>query len=162
MDDVLDEIVNAAIEKKRIQEKEIENMKENSRIQSLVGAMLIGVPIVLSPEETEKISINAKLPPLADGHIWEPGLNLPAGTIVIYNDFSYQVIQGHISQSGWAPDQVPALFKQIYGEYTEWEQPLGSHDAYMIGDKVSYQDSKWESIVDSNIWAPDVYGWVQI
>lgn len=46
----------------------------------------------------------------------------------------------------------------------EWVQPLGGHDAYKTGDRVTYQSKVYESTIDGNVWAPDVYpaGWKEI
>lgn len=46
----------------------------------------------------------------------------------------------------------------------EWVQPLGGHDAYKTGDRVMYQGKVYESTIDGNVWAPDVYpaGWKEI
>lgn len=46
----------------------------------------------------------------------------------------------------------------------EWVQPLGGHDAYKTGDRVTYQGKVYESTIDGNVWAPDVYpaGWKEI
>ena len=46
-------------------------------------------------------------------------------------------------------------------EIPDWVQPTGASDAYMIGDKVKYKGSIYESLIDGNVWAPDVYsiGW---
>ena len=43
----------------------------------------------------------------------------------------------------------------------EWVQPTGAHDAYQKGDKVLYNGTVYESLIDGNVWAPDVYpaGW---
>ncbi len=43
----------------------------------------------------------------------------------------------------------------------EWAQPTGAHDAYQTGDRVLYNGIVYESIIDGNVWAPDVYpaGW---
>lgn len=43
----------------------------------------------------------------------------------------------------------------------EWKQPDGAHDAYMKGDKVIYKGDVYESLIDNNVWSPDVYpnGW---
>lgn len=44
----------------------------------------------------------------------------------------------------------------------EWAQPTGAHNAYMKGDRILYTDGKiYESTIDNNVWAPDVYpaGW---
>lgn len=48
--------------------------------------------------------------------------------------------------------------------YPEWVQPTGAHDAYKIGDRVMYKGDAWESVINANVWAPDVYpaGWKKI
>lgn len=46
-------------------------------------------------------------------------------------------------------------------EFPEWVQPLGAHDAYSKGAKVSHNGEKWTSDVDSNVWEPGVYGWTK-
>lgn len=74
----------------------------------------------------------------------------------------YTVLQDHTSQSDWTPDSASSLFKKI-GFTNEgvsiWTQPLGSTDAYMTGDIVEHNGSKWTSTVDNNVWEPGVYGW---
>ncbi len=42
-----------------------------------------------------------------------------------------------------------------------WIQPLGQHDCYNTGDKVSFQGNIYFSEIDANIWAPNIYpsGW---
>ncbi len=44
---------------------------------------------------------------------------------------------------------------------TDFVQPTGAHDAYQIGDKVRYNGQTYESLINGNVWAPDVYpaGW---
>lgn len=74
----------------------------------------------------------------------------------------YKVIQAHTSQEDWKPDVTASLYKAI--GFTDdgvsiWTQPLGSTDAYMKGDVVSYEDQLWISTVDYNVWQPGVYGW---
>ena len=43
----------------------------------------------------------------------------------------------------------------------EFVQPTGSHDAYKIGDRVTYNGKVYESTINGNVWAPDAYpqGW---
>ena len=43
----------------------------------------------------------------------------------------------------------------------EWEQPTGAHDAYMTDEKVSYKGVVYKSLIDNNVWSPEVYpiGW---
>lgn len=85
------------------------------------------------------------------------------GMIVYYKDELYKVIQAHTSQADWAPDVAVSLFVKIsIEEFPEWVQPQGAHDAYSLGDKVTYNNKHWESVVDANIWQPGVYGWQEI
>ena len=44
------------------------------------------------------------------GITWEPGKTLSAGDIVTYNGSNYTVVQGHTTQLGWEPPNLPALF----------------------------------------------------
>lgn len=74
----------------------------------------------------------------------------------------YKVVQAHTSQTDWTPDTAASLYKKI--GFTEdgvsiWTQPLGSTDAYMKGDIVSFENQLWISTVDNNVWQPSIYGW---
>ncbi len=42
-------------------------------------------------------------------------------------------------------------------EYPEYKQPLGSHDAYKIGDKITYKEKKYICVLNGCIWTPDDY-----
>lgn len=50
---------------------------------------------------------------------------------------------------------------EIIENYPEYVQPTGGHDAYKIGDKVTYNGKKYECLIDNCVWTPDVYpqGW---
>ena len=77
----------------------------------------------------------------------------------------YQCIQAHTSEEGWTPETTPALWKQIGDptvEYPEWIAPLGAHDAYAQGAKVSHNGKKWTSDIANNVWEPGVYGWTEV
>ena len=77
-----------------------------------------------------------------------------------YNGTLYKCIQAHTSQSDWMPSATPALWKTVsLDEYPEWVQPTGAHDAYNIGDKVSYNGQQYICTTDANVYAPGVYGW---
>ena len=77
-----------------------------------------------------------------------------------YNGTLYKCIQAHTSQSDWMPDATPALWKTVsLDEYPEWVQPTGAHDAYNIGDKVTYNGQHYVCTSNANVYAPDVYGW---
>ena len=77
-----------------------------------------------------------------------------------YNGTLYKCIQAHTSQSDWMPSATPALWKTVsIDEYPEWVQPTGAHDAYNIGDKVTYNGQHYVCTSNANVYAPDVYGW---
>ena len=46
-------------------------------------------------------------------------------------------------------------------EWPEWSQPLGEHDAYSKGAKVSHNGKHWISDLDANVWEPGQYGWTE-
>lgn len=95
---------------------------------------------------------------------WTADTAYEADIRVRYEGNLYRVVQAHTSQAGWEPPNVPALFTQVAlpGEIPVWVQPTGAQDAYMTGDQVHYptaSDPVYESTVDNNVWAPNVYGW---
>ena len=95
---------------------------------------------------------------------WKADLTVVIGDRLCYTDKLYKCVQAHTTQEGWEPDKTPALWTEVPkpGEIPVWKQPTGAQDAYMAGDKVHYptaSDPVYESIVDNNVWAPDVYGW---
>lgn len=94
--------------------------------------------------------------------IWKSETNYMTNDRVLYNDVLYKVLQDHTSQETWTPDVAVSLFAKVLipdeDVIPEWEQP-DSTNAYMIGDKVTYNGKTWVSTVDNNVWAPGVYGW---
>jgi len=38
---------------------------------------------------------------------------------------------------------------------------LGAHDAYAIGDRVTFEGATYESLIAANVWSPTAYpaGW---
>lgn len=99
--------------------------------------------------------------------VWQTDTAYTAGTRVRYGEKLYRCEQSHTSQADWTPDQTPALWTEVAkpGEIPVWRQPSGAQDAYMSGDKVWYpeQDTTvYESTMDYNTYAPDVYGWKEV
>ena len=95
---------------------------------------------------------------------WGVGISYQIDDRFSYQNKLYKVIQVHISQDDWKPDSAPALYTEVVlpGTIPVWNQPLGTQDAYQKDDKVYYpteNDSIYISIIDNNVWAPDVYGW---
>ena len=83
-----------------------------------------------------------------------------------YEGKLYEVIQAHTSLENWKPNELPALYKEVMpkGVIPEWVKPTGAHDVYNKGDKVTYEERVYESIIDSNSYSPTEYpqGWEEI
>ena len=60
------------------------------------------------------------------------------------------------------PDEIPTEPEVIV--YPEYVQPLGSHDAYQTGDKISYNGKNYECVIDNCVWNPTTYpaAWKEI
>lgn len=43
-------------------------------------------------------------------------------------------------------------------------QPTGAHDAYKVGDRVSFEGADWESLIAGNVWSPTAHpgGWLKL
>ena len=52
----------------------------------------------------------------------------------------------------------------VVEEYPEYVQPTGAHDAYKKGDKVSLNDKRYVSLIDNNVWNPNIFpmGWEEV
>lgn len=62
-------------------------------------------------------------------------------------------------------DVAVSLFVKVsIEEYPEWVRPTGSHDAYNIGDKITFEGKHYESTIDANVYSPIEYpqGWKEI
>ena len=91
---------------------------------------------------------------------WQPDTKYEVGDRRQYNGLLYRCVQGHTSQDGWEPPNVPALWVRTWtDEWPEWIQPISAADAYSAGDKVSHNEKHWISSVDANVWEPGIYGW---
>lgn len=125
----------------------------------------------LRPEHVVRIVTNA--PPGAKVSLplhglrkWSSGTAYLAGETCSVSGAVYVCIQSHASLPGWQPPAVPALWRLIRasGETgtPAWRQPLGAHDAYRKGDRVQHHNKTWQSTIDANVWAPGMYGWVEV
>ena len=101
---------------------------------------------------------------------WEIGKHYSIGVFVTYgvngvgDPQLYKVVQDHVAQAEWRPDITASLYDAIGLDekgYPIWSQPTGAHDAYNTGDIVSYHGTLYQSVIDGNIYSPEVYptGW---
>lgn len=104
---------------------------------------------------------------------WAPNVSYSAGTRLMRRGTLYRVLQGHVSQEGWAPEDSPSLFARVLagqsGEVGEWERP-GATNGYAHGSRVTHNGHLWESDFDpegtlgGNVWEPGTVGshWVDL
>lgn len=93
------------------------------------------------------------------------GVQYEIGNIRRYQDKLYKCISAHKSQSDWTPDVAVSLWVTISDpaeEWPEWSAPVGAHDAYQVGDRVSHNGKHWTSNTPNNVWEPGQYGWDEV
>lgn len=96
---------------------------------------------------------------------WEVGKTYAIGTRVQHDGKLYECVNAHTAAAEWSPPVAASLWDEVKvvpeTGYDEWQQPSGAHDAYNTGDRVVYNGSVYESLIDGNVWAPDAYpaGW---
>ncbi|MDL2214343.1 hypothetical protein LJB76_02130 [Clostridia bacterium OttesenSCG-928-O13] len=96
--------------------------------------------------------------------VWNERWTGKAGTILQDDGRLYRSIHDVGPGQNTKPSTTPAMWTLIGDpteEWPEWIQPLGAHDAYPNGAKVSHPhgERRWVSEADNNIWEPGVYGW---
>jgi len=71
---------------------------------------------------------------LIDANVWAPGVS------------GWRLL--------WATTSAPP----------EWKQPTGAHDAYNVGDLVTFEGKVYRSKIAANVWSPTAYpaGWQAI
>lgn len=95
---------------------------------------------------------------------WAYPVAYKAGNIRRHGGDLYRCLQDHTSQEDWTPDTAVSLWVRISDpaeEWPEWSQPVGAHDAYAAGDKVTHNGKHWVSDTDGNVWEPGAYGWTE-
>ena len=116
--------------------------------------------------DTEELSDEEALEVAALYPTWSSqiGKEVAVGTRLWDDGKLWKVIQAHTVQEDWRPANAVSLFTEVsIEEYPEWHQPTGSTDAYMAGDKVTYNGKHYESTADYNVWPPDGgFGWKEV
>lgn len=97
--------------------------------------------------------------------VWKASVGVSVGDVVLHEGNLYECVQGHTTQAGWEPNTAVALWKRFYEPTDDpwpWSQPLGAHDAYRLGARVTHNGSTWESTLANNVWQPGVTGWTNL
>jgi hypothetical protein len=95
---------------------------------------------------------------------WKPDKPYVKDDKVRFEGILYKCLQAHNSITPWTPTSSPSLWAKVLipdeNVIPEWEQP-DSTNPYMKGDKVVFEGTVYESLIDNNIWSPAAYpgGW---
>lgn len=110
--------------------------------------------------DEQAMEIAAVYPSYEVGKLYKVDEMLTYGTNGVGDPQLYRVVQEHTSQIDWIPDSTPALYTPIGltdDGYPIWSQPTGAHDAYNTGDIVEYNGKMYKSLIDGNVYNPEVY-----
>lgn len=122
---------------------------EEFEIIQAVKRMLSSSIVELSDEDA--LAVAALYPTWAS----KIGEQVNTGERYWYDEKLYKVIQSHTAQDDWTPDTAVSLFTEVtIEEWPEWVAPTGAQDAYMIGDKVTFEGNHYVSLIDNNVWSP--------
>lgn len=91
---------------------------------------------------------------------FEIGIVYKVGERIMYEGKFYKVILEHTSQADWTPDVAVSLFAEISDpsiEYPDFIQPTSTETAYMKDDKITFNGTKYISLVDYNVYSPIDY-----
>lgn len=137
--------------------EQIKQNAVNSAIQLFILMLVKQFSSNMSDEDLQKIS--AIIPEWQENHDYEPD------DVVRYNKVLYKCQRIHTSSDSSRPDRDGMNWESLektdmYG-VLPYSQPLGAHDAYRTGARVSWNGKYYESAIDYNVWNPDVYpaGW---
>lgn len=94
-----------------------------------------------------------------DNNTWSP-TDYPEGWQVVKPEEEVEEEEVPVPDPEPEPEPEP-----IPGDMaSEWVQPLGTHDAYQVGDRVLFEGELYESVIGNNTWSPRDYpqGWKKI
>lgn len=115
-------------------------------------------------QSTESLSDEDALAVAALYPTWisKVGEQVSVGERYWYDEKLYKVVQAHTVQENWTPDVSASLFTEVtIDEWPAWRQPTGAQDAYMKGDKVTFEGKHYVSLMNYNTYSPATYpaGW---
>ena len=116
--------------------------------------------VVRTLSEDEALEIATVYPEYEIGVSYNVGDYFTYGVNNVGDPQLYKVVQVFTSQSDWIPGEIDSLCVPVglnKAGFTTWSQPAGAHDAYNMGDIVDYNGTLYISLVNSNIYSPEVY-----
>lgn len=134
--------------------------EHGKRLGKAISAAEIPFVIMAQSQQIDDVTITEHAELFA---VWDEHWTGKAGTIVQDTGGLYRSIHDVGPGQNTKPSDTPAMWTRIGNpadEYPEWVQPIGAHDAYQAGAKVTHSGRHWYNTHgDGNIWEPGVYGW---
>lgn len=88
-----------------------------------------------------------------DALTWIPNENVKQGWKRMYNGKQYEVIQPHVTLTGWEPDQTPALWNEVQQQGVKPPQwNTANWIQYVVGYQVYDSGKVWEAINTTHTW----------
>lgn len=146
------------VQKLQFSEEKLKEKKRAADAQSVAEIVFVQMAQTEQLDETTITEYPSLFP------VWDENWTGKAGTILQDEGGLYRSIHDVGAGQNTKPSETPSMWTRIGDpteEWPEWIQPLGAHDAYSTGAKVSHNGKHWTSDVDSNVWEPGVYGWTE-
>lgn len=106
---------------------------------------------IYSPEETPALFSFYR--ENTDALTWIPNENVKQGWKRMYNGKQYEVIQPHVTLTGWEPDQTPALWNEVQQQGVKPPQwNTANWIQYVVGYQVYDSGKVWEAINTTHTW----------
>lgn len=164
--DEVEDVVTYEIWDKTPEEIATENLNKFNSRKSIAVEKLISAEAIATAQTFEDKNKQAEFAEVYP--LWseiEDGSLVTAGTLINFLHANgeiklYEVMADVWKQENHAPDVNPNSFEEFehFEGYQVWRQPF-AHNPYMEGDIVWFPDggdSLYRSIVDTNVYAPDV------
>ena len=142
--------------------KEAQEQEKNNPVTQIAAAASIAFVVLAEGGQIDDVTSTENVEQFAP---WAYPIAYKKGNIRRYGSDLYRCNQDHTSQADWTPAAAASLWSKIGDpteDWPEWSQPVGAHDAYNAGAKVSHNGKHWTSDVASNVWEPGVYGWTEV
>lgn len=102
----------------------------------------------------------------SDGEPWQPPKGAydayPKAAVVIHNDKKWVNLT---PANVWEPG-VSGWREEVSSDAAppKYVQPTGAHDAYAVGDAMTWNGGMYRSLIDGNVWDPNSNptGWTQV
>lgn len=98
----------------------------------------------------------------AEGEQWRQPVTTAdayvAGDVVSHEGALWEsTLNGNV----WGPGVSGWRRRRKDGKPAAYHQPTGAHDAYRVGEEITFKGVVYRSVIDFNVWSPEAYpaGW---